>query len=185
MVEVAVSQLCEATYTVKPVYSAVIHYPDIDRFKDAWVFGHTDLTVDDVKGSMKTIGDVAFDLRRILHGREVTAYNVPFDFGKFLYREPWDLEGEFTVPYDIMDKATNLVWHLASEDLIEDKKIQCRLLQDWEDFPGKWVRAIDSYKVLCPDDPVGLDGIQTHRAQTDTIQEAYILRACLTYGEKE
>ncbi len=181
VVEVAVTKLCDSSLRITPVYSAVIHHPDIEKFRDAWVFRNTDLSVDDVRRSMKTVQDVAYDLRRILHNRDVTAYNTAFDFDKNLYREPWNLKGEFHVPYDIMERATNLVRHMAKEDSIKDKELQEHLLDEWEEFPEKWVRAIDAYEVLCPDDPAHLDGIQTHRASTDTVQEACILRACIRH----
>ena len=59
---------------------------------------------------------------------------------------------------------------------MEDKDLRERLINDWEEFPGKWVRSADAYKILCPDDPAHI-GNQTHRALDDAIMEAHILSA--------
>ena len=56
---------------------------------------------------------------------------------------------------DIMKLATSKVYELADSDLIEDKNLQERLLMEREEsyYPDKWVRSIDAYRVLCPEDP--------------------------------
>ena len=42
--------------------------------------------------------------------------------------------------------------------------------------PEKWVRSIDAYRVLCPEDPMGLEGMR-HKAIDDAVMEGYILKA--------
>ena len=128
----------------------------------------------------KDVERVAAEVREIVSGREVTSYNVPFDFGKFLFPEPWNLKELCSIPYDIMELATKRVYSLAEDDLIQDKMLQDRLLREREEsyYPEKWVRLIDAYRALCPEDPMELEGMR-HRAIDDAVMEGWILRTLL------
>ena len=116
-------------------------------------------------------------MREIVSGREVTSYNVPFDFGKLLYHEPWNLKELCSVPYDIMGLATKRVYSLAGDDLIQNKMLQDRLLREREEsyYPNKWIRSIDAYRALCPGDLMGLEGMR-HRAIDDAVMEGWVLK---------
>lgn len=181
VLEIGIANLDEVRFTVNPLYEALVRYPDEEEFFElkghVWVFENTDLS----PGLIESMGDpvdaVVKQVRRLVAGRTATAYNAQFDFGRFLSKAPWDLGRYCTVTMDIMEGATKVVEELARSDAIEDKPLQRRLLDEWDSHPGKWVRAIDAYKALCPDDPAGLGGAQTHRALDDAMQEAHILRA--------
>ena len=174
--------------SVKSVYSEIIRYSDIVEFdrkyvnldgsEGIWIYRNSDLRIEDTLNAAKDVETVAAEIREIVSGREVTSYNVPFDFGKFLYHEPWNLKELCSVPYDIMELATKRVYSLAEEDMIPDRALQERLLREREDsyYPEKWVRSIDAYHVLCPEDPMGLEGMR-HRAIDDAVMEGWILKA--------
>ena len=174
--------------SVRPVYSEIIHYSDIAEFdrkyvnpngsEGIWIYRNSDLRMEDTLNASKDVETVAAEVRGIVTGREVTSYNVGFDFGKFLYHEPWNLKELCSVPYDIMELATKRVYSLAEDDLIQDKMLQDRLLREREEsyYPEKWVRSIDAYRALCPEDPMGLEGMR-HRAVNDAVMEGWILRA--------
>ena len=49
-------------------------------------------------------------IREIVTWREVTSYNMGFDFGKFLYYEPWNMRGIVDRKIDIMKLATSRVY---------------------------------------------------------------------------
>ena len=176
--------------SVKSVYSEIIRYSDIVEFdrkyvnpdgsEGIWIYGNSDLRMEDTLNASKDLETVAAEVRGIVSGREVTSYNVPFDFGKFLYREPWCLKELCSVPYDIMELATKRVHSLAEEDMIPDKMLQERLLMEREEsyYPNKWIRSIDAYRALCPGDPMGLEGMR-HRAIDDAVMEGWILRTLL------
>ncbi len=51
-----------------------------------------------------------------------------FRFLQFLLDEPWDLY--FIIVYNIMYPATDRIYDMADDDLIEDKKLQISLLQE-------------------------------------------------------
>ena len=70
------------------------------------------------------------------------------------------------------------MYELCEEDSLADKELQERLLREREDscYPEKWVRSIDAYRVLCPEDPMGLEGMR-HRAIDDAVMEGWILKA--------
>ena len=138
--------------------------------------------MEDTLNASKDVERVAAEVRAIVSGMEVTSYNVPFDLGKFLYHEPWNLKELCSVPYDIMDLATKRVYSLAEDDLIQDKMLQDRLLREREEsyHPEKWVRSIDAYRALCPGDPMGLEGMR-HRAIDDAVMEGRILGKLLPF----
>lgn len=189
VLEIGIAELEEGS--VKPVYSEIIRYSDIVEFdrkyvnldgsEGIWIYRNSDLRMEDTLNASKDLETVAAEVRGIVSGREVTSYNVPFDFGKFLYREPWCLKELCSVPYDIIDLATKRVYSLAEADMIPDKMLQDRLLREREEsyYPEKWVRSIDAYRALCPEDPMGLERMR-HRAIDDAVMEGWILECVLT-----
>lgn len=186
VLEIGIAELNEMTGEITPVYNELIRYPDFKEFVDhyektyeeVWILHNTDMRVEDILTADKDLPTVMREVREIVRGKVVTSYNVPFDFGKFLNRPPWYLGFLVAVKFDIMDKATEEVRRRAKADEIPDKQLQKRLLDEWK-YHGddKWVRSLDAYKVLCPDDPAGREGVQTHRALDDAIMEAHILKA--------
>ncbi|WP_400218965.1 3'-5' exonuclease [Methanomethylophilus alvi] len=185
VLEIGIAELEEGS--VKPVYSEIIRYSDIVEFdrkyvnpdgsEGIWIYRNSDLRMEDTLNASKDVERVAAEVREIVSGREVTSYNVEFDFGKFLYHEPWNLKKLCSVPYDIMELATERVHSLAEEDMIPDKMLQDRLLREREEsyYPNKWIRSIDAYRALCPEDPMGLEGMR-HRAVDDAVMEGWILQ---------
>ena len=174
--------------SVRPVYSEIIRYSDIVEFdrkyvnpngsEGIWIYRNSNLRMEDTLNASKDVERVAAEVREIVSGREVTSYNVPFDFGKFLYREPWNLKELCSIPYDIMELATKRVYSLAENDIIQDKALRERLLREREGsyYPNKWIRSIDAYRALCPEDPMGLEGMR-HRAVDDAVMEGWILNS--------
>lgn len=173
--------------SVRPVYSEIIRYSDIVDFdkkyvnldcsEGIWIYRNSDLRIEDTLDASKDVERVAAEVRAVVSGMEVTSYNVPFDFGKFLYHEPWNLKDVCSVPFDIMNLATEGVYSLAEDYLIQDKMLQERLLMEREEsyYPNKWIRSIDAYRALCPEDPMGLEGMR-HRAVDDAVMEWWILK---------
>ncbi len=184
VLEIGIAEMDEKSFEVNPVYSALVKYADQDeyfaKYKEnrgpIWVFDNTDMTPEMIAEEGKDVSEVVDDVRNIVSGKAVTSYNVPFDFRKFLMHDPWKLKGICTIGFDIMDSATARVYELVRKGWMEDKDLRERLINDWEEFPGKWVRSADAYKILCPDDPAHI-GNQTHRALDDAIMEAHILSA--------
>ena len=76
-----------------------------------------------------------------------------------------------------MDLATDRIYDLADDGLIKDKELQRRLLREREAFgqEDKWIRSIDAYRALCPEDPMKLEKMR-HRAMDDAVMEGWILR---------
>ena len=185
VLEIGICELEEGK--INPLYSEMIRYPDIARFdseyenpngsKGIWIYRNSSMRIEDTLNAEKDLETVVREVRELVSGKEVTAYNVGFDFDKYLDLEPWSL-GDISVRnIDIMELATDRVYELADSDSIEDKELQGRLLRERAEskHPKKWVRSQDAYSVLCPDDPMGL-GRQSHRALDDAIMEAWILK---------
>ena len=173
--------------SVKPVYSEIIRYSDIVEFdrkyvnldgsEGIWIYRNSNLRMEDTLNASKDVERVAAEVRAIVSGMEVTSYNVPFDLGKFLYHEPWNLRGIVERKIDIMKLATSKVYELCESDSLYDKGLQERLLREREEsyYPEKWVRSIDAYRALCPEDPMGLEGMR-HRAIDDAVMEGFVLK---------
>ena len=185
VLEIGIAELEEGS--VKPVYSEIIRYPDIAEFdrkyvnldgsEGIWIYKNSDLRMEDTINASKDLETVAAEVREIVTGREVTSYNVGFDFGKFLYHEQWNLRGIVERKIDIMKLATSKVYELCESDSLDDKGLQERMLREREEshHPNKWIRSIDAYRALCPEDPMGLEGMR-HRAIDDAVMEAWVLK---------
>ena len=83
-----------------------------------------------------------------------------------------------------MELATKRVYSLAENDIIQDKALRERLLREREEsyYPNKWIRSIDAYRALCPEDPMGLEGMR-HRAVDDAVMEGFVLRVIGNFNE--
>lgn len=149
-----------------------------DGSRRIWIYRNSDMRMEDTLNAAKNLETVVREVREIVSGEEVTSYNVGFDFDKYLDLEPWSLKDIAARKMDIMELATAKVYELADSDSIEDKVLQERLLREREDsyYPEKGVRSIDAYRVLCPEDPMGLEGMR-HRAIDDAVMEGWILKA--------
>jgi len=188
VLEIGIAEYDEVSGNISPVYSEMIRYDDIVEFdskyvnpdgsRRIWIYRNSDMRVEDTLNAPKDLDTVVKEVRNIVSGKEVTSYNVGFDLGKFLYQEPWNIRNIVTRKIDIMKLATAKVYELADSDSIEDKGLQERLLREREGspYPEKWVRSIDAYRVLCPEDPMRLEGMR-HRAIDDAVMEGWILKS--------
>ena len=188
VLEIGIAEYDEVSGNISPIYSEMIRYDDIVEFdskyvnpdgsRRIWIYRNSDMRVEDTLNAPKDLDTVVKEVRNIVSGKEVTSYNVGFDFDKYLDLEPWSLKDIAARKMDIMELATAKVYELADSDSIEDKGLQERLLREREDsyYPEKWVRSIDAYRVLCPEDPMGLEGMR-HRAIDDAVMEGWILKS--------
>ena len=187
VLEIGIVEYDEGTRKISPVYSELIHYLDIEEFdrryvglkgeKGVWIYRNSDMSVQDTLNTKKDLDTVAGEVRKILDGKTVTSYNTGFDFDRFLYKRPWNLRPITVCEYDIMPMATEAVMRMVDDGVIADRQLSDRLRREFArtKYAEKWVRSIDAYTVLCPDDPMGMKGRQTHRAIDDAIMEAHIL----------
>lgn len=147
--------------TVKDVYSSVVGY-DITEWEDnrtkAWIFENTDLTLDMV-ASAPPLFKIRDDVYRILKGKAVTSYNVPFDMDKFLFREPWNLRGTFTLCTDIMKAATDV----------------CKLPSQFYGVKYRFPKLDHAYKTVLDDDPANVGDKQDHRALSDARMASHLM----------
>ena len=185
VLEIGIAEYDEST---GEVYSSMVTYPDLKEHCEEkertegpiWIFRHSDLSLEKILAEGKDVSVVSEEVRNIVRNQRVTVYNVEFDFFKFLLDEPWNLD--CIIAYDIMDLATDRIYDLADDDLIEDKELQRRLLREREAYgqEDKWVRSEDAYRVLCMGNVEKMSIKQKHRALDDALREAYILKHCAT-----
>lgn len=166
VVDIGIVEVDTEMGTVMPVYSEVVGY-DVSGWsedqKNAWIFGHSDLTLDMVARA-EPLEEIARDVRLILDGNVAAAYNEAFDFEKFLFKSPWNVD--CALAPDIMLRAHRLI---DGDHLFSDG--------------SSWPKLETAYRGLCPDDPAHLDGPQAHRALSDAVVASYVMLALIGRGE--
>jgi len=156
--------ICEVNLhrgTVKDVYSEVVGY-DVDSWNEyrrkAWIFDNSDITLDMVRNG-KPLEKVCREVLDIVGGKNVTAYNTDYDLRGFLYREPWDLKGEFIECTDIMKAATDV----------------CKIKSEFYNA-YRYPKLDYAYaKILKGEDPAGIHGKQEHRALSDARMASHLM----------
>jgi len=161
VVDIGVCSVDISRGTVRDVYSSVVGY-DITEWNEnrtkAWIFENTDLTLEDVAAA-RPFFRVKEDIIRILRGKVVTSYNVPFDMDKFLFKEPWCLRGMFFICTDIMKAATEV----------------CKLPSELYGVSYRFPKLDYAYRTIVKDDPVGIGDKQDHRALSDAKVASYVM----------
>lgn len=160
VVDIGICEMSLEDGTVKEVYSSVLGYDTTcwdDYLKNAWIFQNTNMTLAMVEEAPPAM-DVIDDVRRILRNRMVTSYNTEYDFGKFLYEEPWSLRGSFLECNDIMKAAKNV----------------CKLDSGFYGGDYRYPKLDYAYSTLVEGDPAGINGVQSHRALSDAYMASYL-----------
>jgi DNA polymerase-3 subunit epsilon len=154
--------------TVKDIYSSIVGY-DVtewdDRKSKAWIFENSDLKLDDVAAA-KPFFKVKEEITRLLRGKPVTSYNVPFDMDRFLFREPWYMRGVFNVCTDIMKAATDV----------------CKIPSELYGVSYKFPKLDHAYKTIVDGDPAAVGEKQDHRALSDARMASYVMIAMYKNG---
>lgn len=168
IVEIGVARFDTETKKIYPVFSAVVQHNTIEwpeEKQNAWVFSHTDLTLNDVKNGMNALA-VRTVLWSIVNQNDfITSYNEEFDFGKFLFSSPYYLGRAGKVAPCIMKTAAKCT------DITLDHA-----------GGHKWPKLQTAYDKLCSDDPANIKGKQDHRALSDALVAAYVMKELIELG---
>ena len=171
VVDVGICRVSLRRGKVEDAYSSVLGY-DVDGWDDyhrkAWIFENTDMTLDMV-AEAPSAADVIDDVRRLLRRKTVTAYNIAYDMDKFLFKEPWNMKGEFTLCNDIMLAATEV----------------CKLPSQYYGRQYRYPKLDYAYSTITEGDPAGIDGAQTHRALSDARMASYLMIRMFRNGTYE
>ncbi|MDR0523563.1 MAG: hypothetical protein LBG62_03985 [Candidatus Methanoplasma sp.] len=170
VVDVGVCAVDVARGTVRDAYSSIVGY-DVGEWdrgrREAWIFQNTDLTLEMVAAAPPR-HRVDADLRALLRGRSLTTYNIPFDLGKFLYREPWSMRGVFEERADIMKAATEV----------------CKLPSQYYGVRYRFPTLERAYSMAFGDgDPAGIGGKQDHRALSDARMASHLMLKMIRDGD--
>ena len=118
--------------------------------KDSWVFQNTDLRPSEVSRSPYCPSDIMTDLKLQFADGIFTAYNVEFDFGMYLSKDPYDWHPHLAPC--IMETARELLG------------------------VDRWLKAQEAYDTFCEGNPAHVpDGVEEHRALSDAVFEGHIL----------
>lgn len=159
-----------------------------ERFHEIpWIFREGHLTIEQCEKG-EPLGQIYLDFMNLINNKLITSYNTKFDIDKFLNRQPYNIKSHAKCLFDIADLATEYIkselYPLRSS--VDLKCVEGKVAKQLLENPERRVRMFDAYRLLCPDDPAGVerDGIitQTHNAADDALQEAYILKAVLMEG---
>ncbi len=171
VVDVGICRVSLRIGAVEDVYSSILGY-DVDFWDDyhreAWIFQNTDLTLETV-AEAPPAREVIEDVRRILRNRTVTAYNIAYDMDKFLFHEPWDMKGEFTLCNDIMLAATPV----------------CKVPGEYYGRKYKYPKLDVAYSKIVEGDPADIHGVQSHRALSDARMASYVMVQMFRDGDYE
>lgn len=163
VVDIGICRVSLRHGTVEDIYSSVLGY-DVDEWDDyrrnAWIFQNTDMTLDMVADAPHAM-DVIDEVRKLLWHKNVTAYNIAYDMDKFLYREPWDMKGRFTLCNDIMLAATPV----------------CKVPSEYYGRQYRYPKLDVAYAKITEGDPADIHGAQTHRALSDARMASYVMIA--------
>ncbi len=169
VVDVGICRVSLRRGSVEDVYSSVLGY-DVDSwndyYKEAWIFQNTDLTLKMV-AEAPPAREVIKDVRRILRNRKVTAYNISYDMDKFLFQEPWDMKGEFTLCNDIMLAATPV----------------CKVPNEYYGRKYRYPKLDVAYSKIVEGDPANIHGVQSHRALSDARMASYVMVQMFRNGD--
>ncbi|MDO5852481.1 MAG: 3'-5' exonuclease [Thermoplasmata archaeon] len=169
VVDVGICRVSLSEGTVDDVYSSVLGYETDewdDYLREAWIFQNTDMTLEMVEEAPPAL-TVIDDVRRILRGKPVTAYNTGYDFGKFLYEEPWNMRGWFVECADIMVAATPV----------------CKVPSEYYGRQYKFPKLDYAYAKIVDGDPAGIHGVQDHRALSDARMASHLMIAMSRNGQ--
>ena len=94
IVEISIMKANLSKQKIEQVYHTLIHH-DVDKWDEktrtAWIFKNGIIKLDEIRDTTKGVEEVSKEVREILTGKFIAAYNNEFDFDKFLFHEPWNL----------------------------------------------------------------------------------------------
>lgn len=169
VVDVGICSANLQTGEVLDVYSSVLGYDTTDwddYHKEAWIFQNTDMTLRMVEEAPAAL-DVIDDVRRLLRNRPVTSYNTAYDFKKFLYEEPWSMQG----------------WFLECSDIMLVAKDVCKLPSEYYGGDYRYPKLDYAYSTIVKGDPAGINGKQDHRALSDARMASYLMLQMFRDGQ--
>ena len=156
VVDIAICKVTLGESTAEKVYSSVVGHDTSawsNELKRSWIFENTDMTLEMVNKAPPE-QQVVREVTEILKGRNVTSFNIAYDFDKFLYKHPWSLRDRF-VPFRCI--------MLASRDV-------CKIPGMYEEY--KWPKLEEAYRIIVKKDAAGE---QTHRAMGDALMASEVL----------
>jgi len=97
VVEISIMKANLTKQKIEQVYHSLIHYDTTkwdEKVKNAWIFKKGTIKLEEIQNTKKDVKEVSNEVRKILMGKYISAYNNNFDFNKFLLHEPWNINPE-------------------------------------------------------------------------------------------
>lgn len=173
VVEISIMKANLSSQKIEQVYHSLVHYDTTkwdEKTKNAWIFNKSIIMLEEIQNAKKDVNEVSNEVRKILTGKFISAYNNDFDFDKFLFHEPWNIN-----PGTCKIKTAPCIM-LATTDYIKiPSKYQKR----------KLVSLSEAKKHLLNEDTVSIEnnkelemivrGYGVHRANCDAFYSASVL----------
>ncbi len=94
IVEISIMKANITKQKIEQVYHSLIHYDTTKwdaKTKNAWIFKQDIIKLEEIQQTTKDVKTIVEEVRKILTGKFIAAYNNEFDFNKFLLHEPWNI----------------------------------------------------------------------------------------------
>jgi hypothetical protein len=168
IVEVAVASVDIERQSVRPVFTAPVHYDALtDAQANSYIFREGHMDVEDILEAPFDEDKVAAIVANILEGEFVTSFNTEFDLDRFLL--PWL---DKVVPeMDVMFFRAPCLMRASAQVMDIPRKIH--------DDGSCWPGLSASYYTLCRD---YRDQLFPHHAQDDCIMAGRVLLALYEKG---
>ncbi len=97
VVEISIMKANLTKQKIEQVYHSLVHYNTTkwdEKTQSAWIFEKGIIKLEEIQKAKKDVKEVSNEVRKILTGKFISAYNNNFDFDKFLQHEPWNVNPE-------------------------------------------------------------------------------------------
>jgi DNA polymerase III epsilon subunit-like protein len=171
VVEIAIMRTNVEKQRINQVYHSLIHYDTNswdDELRESWIFAKKILSIDQIQNAEKDLSTVIKEVRQILSGKFVAAYNNAFDFDKFLKKSPWEINKENT-----KTKVAPCIMLTASEYLrpFGRRRRIYKLVYTIKKLLDENTESINTNKELL----AKIDNFSAHRANYDAFYSACVL----------
>lgn len=159
IVEIGICKINPTNESVEVIFDSLVGH-DVDtwekRQRNAWIFGNTDLSLEDVRKAPPQ-DEIVKKAREFLREKYVTCFNVDFDFTRFLCCNPWNLD-------EVVEDIINCIMIAATP--------VCGIEGYYDEY--KWPKLEEAYEMLCKNNPAKIRD-QSHRALDDTLMASHVL----------
>ncbi len=173
VVEISIMRANVLKQKITQVYQSLIHYDTEswdDNLRNSWIFTKGVLSVEEIQNAKKDLPTVIEEVRQILSGKFVAAYNNSFDLDKFLKQDPWNINEKNT-----KTKVTPCIMLTASEYIRPSGKKNRNRIYNLAYSKKKLLDSTSESIIINKELEEKISELEAHRASYDAFYSACIL----------